>query len=232
MSVVTTGFLPSKHGFPFPNCFPAGVPVLNLPGPLARLCRYPGGGVCGGMVFVALDHYLHGVPRPAEPTDVLFRRLWRRLLGSWSFPFGVLKYYDWQRRPLASAFVGGVRVRAGTTALTAAEWPKIQASLDAGMPAPLGLVQTDGFDPRRMSRHHQVLAYGYDASDDAVSLHVYDPNWPDQDTVTLTLPVRDPDAGAMVVHGIEGPTVRGVFLAEYRRPDALPEFPTGARRLV
>jgi hypothetical protein len=232
MPAVTTGFLPSKHGFPFPNCFPAGVPVLTLPGPLGRLCRYPGGGVCGGMVFVALDHFLHGVPVPAEPTDVLFRHLWGRLLGSWNFPFGVLKYYDWQRRPLASAFVGGVRVRAGTTALTVDEWPRIRAHLDAGMPAPLGLVQAAGYDPRRMARHHQVLATGYDLSDDAVSLHVYDPNWPGDDALTLTVPLRAPDAGAMVAHGTEGPTIRGLFLAEYRRPDALPEFPTAAPRLL
>lgn len=232
MCEMRTGFLPSKHGFPFPNCFPAGAPVLDLPGPLGRLARYPGGGVCGGMVFVALDHYLHGVPVPAEPTDALFRHLWRRLLGSWNFPFGVLRYYDWQRRPLESRFVGGVRVRVGTTALTAAEWPKMRALLDAGMPAPLGVVQATGYDPRQMPRHHQVLATGYDATDDGVSLHVYDPNWPGDDALTLTLPLRTPDAGAMVTHGIEGPTVRGVFLSEYRRPDALPEFPTvAAKRL-
>lgn len=184
---VRTGFVPSVHGFPFPNWFTPGVPVW---GPV----RYPGGGACGGMVFAALDCFLAGVPLPPGEPDELLPWLWRRLLASWNLPFGVAKYYDWQRRSDAAV-----------AALTVAEWPRIRACLDMGMPAPLGLVQADGWNPRRLPLHHQVLAVGYEQAGDAVTLNVYDPNVPGDDSLMLTL--------------APGPVVRGLFLTEYRRAD-------------
>jgi hypothetical protein len=195
---VNTGFLPSKHGFPFPNWFAPGRRVL---GPV----RYPGGGVCGGMVFTALDHFLAGAPLPAGDPDDLLPHLWRRLLASWNLPFGVLRYYDWQRRP-----------QQRVNELTAAEWPRIKACLDAGLPAPLGLVQADGWHPRRLPLHHQALAVGYELDGDAVTLGCYDPNWPGDDTLTLAvdLTAARPPAG-----GHAGPDLRGLFLTEYRRAE-------------
>lgn len=191
-----TGFVPSVHGFPFPNGFTPGVRVL---GPV----RYPGGGCCGGMVFAALDHFLAGVPLPVGEPDDLLPWLWRRLLASWNLPFGVLRYYDWQRR--SDELVG---------ARTAADWPRIRAALDAGLPAPLGLVQAGGWHPRGLPRHHQVLATGYELAGDAVAVACYDPNFPADDAVTLTL-----DLAGGPVRASHSDAVRGVFLTEYRRAD-------------
>lgn len=211
-----TGFLPSRHGFPFPNYWPDGLPLITLPTPFGPAwvgnARY---GVCGGMVFAALDYFLHRLPVPAEPTPALFRYLVRRLFASWDLPFGGLRYFAWQARPRLH----------GPTARR--EWPRVRAVLDAGLPAPLGLVQVRSLDPRQVGRNHQVLAYGYAATGDEVCLRVYDPNYPNDDGLSLTFDA-DPVAGDRdrpVIHGIVGPTVRGFFLTEYRKP--LDPPPTG-----
>lgn len=220
---VGTGFTPSVHGFPFPNWFPPGTPVLVVPTPFGPLKLGDANmGVCGGMVYAALDLFLYGRPRPAEPTPAVFRYFCRRLLESWDLPFGVLKYYDGQRRPGATrGFVEGLTRQ---TVLT--EWPKVQRLLDTGRPAPLGLVNVRSLDPRRLVQNHQVLAHGYDLSADGsrVALNVYDPNWPDDDAATLTLQLDDPDADAPLDHSREGATVRGFFATAYTRPPEPPAW--------
>lgn len=219
-------FRPSQHGLPFPNCFPRGMPVLEVPTPFGRIpIGDAAGGLCGGMVFAALDFYLLDRPRPLQPTPPVFRYLARRLLDSWNLPFGVLRYYDWQRRPDDSRFLAGVRVLAGVSRLTITEeWPKVRAALEAGLPVPLGLVNAHSFNPRQLPRNHQVLAYGYELNDtaDELTLHVYDPNYPNDDTAALRVSLADPNRGRPVVHTCEGPTVRGFFLTEYRKPTNAP----------
>ena len=212
------GFRPSAHGFPFPNSFPPGRPFFLFDTPLgpvqfADATR----GLCGGMVYAAVDHFLAGTPVPDTPTDPVFRRFCRRLFTSWGVPFGWLKYLDWMRRPDGSRFVAGVRTTRGVHSLTAEEeWPKIRGRLDAGELVPLGVVKVRGLDPRKLALNHQVLAYGYDLIGDAVSLAVYDPNYPCDDGVALSWSVADPDGEGGVTHGREGATVRGVFATDYR----------------
>jgi hypothetical protein len=225
---VTTGFSPTKHGFPFANCYPCGTPVFVVPTPFGRLrVGDAAGGLCGGMVFAALDLFLFGVPVPSEPAPPVFRYLARRLMGSWNLPFGVLRYYDFQRRPGASRFVAGVRVQDGVSRLTIEdEWPRVRASLDAGMPVPLGLVKAHSLSPRQLPRNHQTLAYGYELDEPAgeLTLRVYDPNYPNDDAAALRVNLLDPDRERPVDHSREGPSVRGFFLTEYRRPAEAPTF--------
>jgi hypothetical protein len=222
-----TPFLPSRHGFPFPNWFPPGTPVLTIPTPFGRIpIGNAGGGVCGGMVFASLDLHSFSIDPPAEPSPPVFAYLCRRLLASFDLPGGVLKYYNWQRRPAESRLVAG-DVWPGVTALTVErEWPQIQALLDAGLPAPLGLVKAHSFDPRQLGKNHQVLACGYDFDEAAgkLTIRVYDPNYPRDDGVTLSLDVREPQQGRPVIHSREGPSVRGFFLTPYRRPLDPPPF--------
>ena len=219
ITVRVPGFLPSVHGFPFPNWFPPGRPffLFDTPfGPVqfADATR----GLCGGMVYTAIDLFLAGIPVPDTPTDPVFRRFCRRLFTSWGVPFGWLKYLDWMRRPDASRFLGGVRTTLGVSAvMIETEWPRIRAQLDAGQLVPLGLVKVRGFRLSKLALNHQVLAYGYDLTDDAVSLAVYDPNHPNQDA-TLSWSQIDPDAPRRVTHSLEGPTIRGVFATDYRPP--------------
>ena len=211
-AIPRTPFDPARHALPFPNAFPSGTPVLTLPTPLGRVrIGDAARGLCGGMVFAALDGFLWGVPPPAAPTPGVVRHLARRLLASWDFPFGVLKYYDWQRRPQAA-------LHRLTREL---EWPHVQAQLDAGVPVPLGVVKPAGLDPRRLPENHQVLAHGYDEVAGAVRLSIYDPNYPGEPNLTLEL---GNDPARPMWHGVEGGTVRGVFRAHYARPDAPPDW--------
>jgi hypothetical protein len=218
-TVAVPGFVPSQHGFPFPNWYPPGTPVLTVPTPFGRVpVGDANGGLCGGMIFAARDLFAHGMVPPPAPDPPVVRYLCRRLLDSFNLPFGVLKYYDWQRRPGRGRYVAGVCVQDGLSRLTAeVEWPKVRALLDAGQLAALGLVKAHSLDPREMGKNHQVLAHGY-AFDDAtgdVVLTVYDPNCPGDDGVTLAFNVADPESGRGVVHSGEGESVRGLFLTDY-----------------
>jgi hypothetical protein len=227
-SVIVPGFLASTHGFPFPNSYPANSPVIEFPTPWGPVpigdAQY---GLCGGMVYASLDFYLFSISRPMEPTKPVFKYFCRRLLESWNFPFGVLKYFDWQCRPSASKFVSSVRVLPGVSSLMILEeWPRIRAELDRGMPVPLGLVKPYSFNPKDLNKNHQVLAYGYsfDEATSAVELRVYDPNFPNDDTTTLRFDLNEPDSSRHVTHSCEGPTVRGIFCPEYRKPTTMPEL--------
>lgn len=204
-------FLPSQHGFPFPNHWPDGKPVLELPTPFGR---FPIGnaaaGVCGGMVFAALDYYHHQIPVPCEPNDELFRYFVRRLFASWNIPLGGYRYFDWQRRPNLHRH-------------TERQWMLIRSHLDGGTPAPLGIVKVHSWDPRQVGRNHQVLATSYETADDgSVELQIYDPNYPGDDTVSLQW--NPTVSGSRIRHTWEGESVRGFFLTRYRTPDWVPRF--------
>jgi len=215
-----TEFLPSKHGFPFANCFAHGTPVLEI-GPFAigDISR----GLCGGMIYLALDYFFSRRTMPPELNDKLLTELRHRLLESFDFPFGYLRYYESQWRPERSVSFAGVTVVEGITRRTlTVEWPKVKALLDAGSPVPLGLVQvkTYNLNPWILGSNHQVLAYMYEwiAPLGDVCLRIYDPNYPSDDTVTLTLKLDDLESGDAVIHSVDGPRVRGFFITAYRKP--------------
>lgn len=220
-------FRPSVHGFPFPNWFPPERKFYLFTSPfgpvgVADATR----GLCGGMVFAAIDLFDAGVcPVPAEASDPLFRHFCRRLWVSWGLPLAWLRYWDWQRLPSGSRFVAGVRLKRGVSSLMIeTEWPTIRGRLDAGQLVPLGLVKCYGADPRLLAKNHQVLAYGYDLNATDLTVHIYDPNYPGDDTITLSWSLANPDAPRMVHHSREGATVRGVFATAYRPPRTLPVF--------
>ena len=220
-SAAVPGFTATRCGFPFSNWFPENTPVFEVPTPFGRV---PLGdahdGLCGGMVFAAMDLFLHGVTDiPDEPTRPVRAYFARRLMASWGLPFGMLKYFDWQRRPTATKRLGGVRLIDGTRRKTVREeWPRIRAVLDAGLPASLGVMKVGGWDFRRVAENHQVLAYGYTFDDETgeVTLNQYDPNYPGDDTAEFAFSLHDPDGDEPISHSEEGPVVRGLFLTEYR----------------
>lgn len=220
-------FRPSVHGFPFVNWFPPGTPVVEIPTPFGHLpIGNANGGLCGGMAFAAVDLFTLGRPVPTEPTPAVVKYLCRRLLASFNLPFGVTRYYDWMRRPSATRRWAGVPVLAGLGERTAGEWPKVKAVLDAGGLVPLGLVKAHSFDPRLLGQNHQVLAHNYtfDEPTGDLTVRIYDPNFPGDDSTALVTNLGDPAAGIRVTHTGEGDTVRGFFLTEYRRPGAVPMF--------
>ena len=70
-----------------------------------------------------------------------------------------------------------------------------------------------------MGPHHQVLAYRYEMTNDDVTIDVYEPNYPGDDTARLSFNIADPDGESLMTHSCEGPIVRGIFLTDYTPMD-------------
>jgi hypothetical protein len=82
----------------------------------------------------------------------------------------------------------------------------------------LGLIREAGVNPFRLTLNHQVIAYGYAEDGRGVTLRLYDPNWPDNDTVTATIHL-DPAFRPTGLEQSTGEPLLGLFLAPYRPAD-------------
>lgn len=178
------GFLPSRHGFRFANRWPAqpartwqlGLIHLGV-GDTAR-------GLCGGMAFAVRDRFERGDPASPDPEapgpgSPLFREIVERQLAS----FGRL----WVEVPIRFwlAAAGGEQRRLRASVREA--WPAVRAQIDAGHPAMLGLVRSSTWNPLATDLGHQVVAYRYTTSAERVTIGIYDPNHPGDDTVEVRL---------------------------------------------
>jgi hypothetical protein len=221
------GFLPSRDGFAFTNAWPPG-PAVTVPTPLRGAGIGIGNtaaGLCGGMIFAALDYWHAGEPPPAdrpEPGSPLQQYIVRRLIGSWHIPTGVARYYQWMNLPdgdreiTAGGRPLGKTVRGVSWRTIAGQWPRIRASLDDGIPAPLGLVTVASANPAMLRHNHQALAFGYDLSGREVTLRVYDPNSGQDDGVSIRFDASSPERATAFSHNLNlGWPVRGFFLVGY-----------------
>jgi hypothetical protein len=219
-----TGFVPSQHGFHFVNAFPS-VPDIKIPIPLGRVeLGDASNGLCGGMVFCALDYFLANRPVPAmrtpPTTGMLFDTIVRRLLNSFNFPLGILGYIVLMNPdyPDGETRSGGINFaphgRAWQTMRV--EWPLVKAMLDSGTPCPLGLVRVKSRDLSLLGHNHQVLATGYDVNDDLLSLFIYDPNYPDRDDLTLSLSLATPEQATPITYSPRDLPVYAFFHVNYK----------------
>ena len=214
-----TGFVPKQHGFRFANAFPS-VPDITIPIPFGRVeFGDASDGLCGGMVFSALDYFLakRPIPSAATPptTGMLFDTFVRRLLNSFNLPLGILNYIvlmhpDYPDGETETRLSGNRFAPHGRAWQTIrVEWPIIKQILDAGQPCPIGLVRVKTTDLSKLGQNHQVLATGYDVSDDLLTLFIYDPNYPGRDNLTLTMSLAAPEQATPIT---------------YSAPDNLPVF--------
>ena len=95
-------FLPSRHGLAFDNTWPSQ-PAVVLVTQLGDISiGNAAAGLCGGMVFTALDYWHAGTVSPTirpAPGEPLYRHLVRRLIESWHLPAGVAEYYQCMNLP-------------------------------------------------------------------------------------------------------------------------------------
>lgn len=218
---VTRGsFLPSHHAFAFSNSWPTQ-PVVTLDTPFGDVeIGEARGGLCGGMVFAALDFWYAGAaPPPDRPTrrDGLYRFIVRRLIDSWHLPAGVAQYYQWMNLPDAdiSFDVLGRKVvveRGLAWRTLRVQWPQVKADLARGIPVPLGVVTVASRDPRDLGLNHQVLAYGYETAGHRATVRVYDPNRAGRDDVRIGFSTHNATRPVTFDHnlGLRRP-VRGFF---------------------
>jgi hypothetical protein len=220
------GFTPSSSGFRFANQFPR-VPLrrIGIPGVISVPIGDASNGLCGGMVFAARDYFEQGRKPPTRTTapskGPLYDYLVRRLFDSFNLPHGPVRYLQlmqpalpdgetvWSRLGLAPHGRAWVMVRQ--------EWPKIRADIDGGRTAPLGLVRVKSTNPFDLKDDHQVLAYAYDLAGTALTIRIYDPNWPGRDDVTMSLDTSDPTTPTPVTVDPPDQPVYVFFRVSYRR---------------
>jgi hypothetical protein len=197
--------LPSRNGWPFDNRFES-VPPFKLIGEL----RYGDAskGLCGGMIYAALDYFVAGLDIPPIPDEHIslrygsplhgpvFDYLGKRLFNSFDIPEGVWSYIELMnpRYPDFRTSKGRFYMtpRSRSWRMIRQEWPIIKSKLDNGLPCPLGLVRIKSTDLLKLGENHQVLAYGYDLAGDELTLFIYDPNFHHNDHIRLQLNIGDP----------------------------------------
>jgi hypothetical protein len=179
-------------------------------------------GLCGGMAFAVRDYFEAAKPIPSDETNPtsgpLFDYIVERLFDSFNLllppppapappfvpvttpipPFGPgPATYMWLMDPALPdhetvASNNGFAPRGKAWVMVHDTWPRIQSDIDTNVLSPVALVEVVSLDPTKMGHNHQVLAYGYDLDGTDLSIRIYDPNRNDNDQVTMSLSVADP----------------------------------------
>jgi hypothetical protein len=222
--VSVPGFLPSTSGLHFENYFPSE-PAVQVPLPDGRLLGLgnAANGLCGGMAFTARDYFEAGRTPPgdtAPPAEgsPLFEWLVSRLLASFNLPLGIMRYVELMATVLPDS---GLLPLTRARVMLQREWPAVKQELDAGHPSALGLIKIKSLDIHDIGKNHQVLAYGYTLDGTDLSLDIYDPNFPNQDDVRLSLSIADANAPTPVTYST-GEAVYCFFHTPYQAPAGPP----------
>lgn len=189
-------FQPSIHGWPFPDTATSD--------PEATAGAAPAGviGLGAGMCWTALDRYLGGIriardlaaPGPGDPLYAeLARRQASAVCGLWP------RVREWQAL--------SDRKLAATTRRTLRG---IRYTLEGGEPVLLTiLAEADPYVRGYAARH--VLATGWSRADKQVTLTIYDPERPNDNSARL----RFSRSGPLEARLASGQTVRGFFPVPY-----------------
>ena len=219
-----TAFLPSSSGFKFGNSFPhvplKKIKVLGQQIPIGNASY----GLCGGMILAVMDYFEANMSIPSNPTapfsGPLFEYIVNRQIESFHLPLGLMKYMvlmnPFFRDHEARASNIGVAPHGRAWRMMKEEWPKIKNDLDNGKLSPLGLVKIKSLNPFEIRRNHQVLAYGYDLNENNLSLHIYDPNFPNDDQVTISLNIGNPEFTTSVYHSKSPELIYCFFRTDYK----------------
>lgn len=224
-----TRFDPAVHGFKFANTFANNM----LPQFDVRT-----DGLCGGMVYAALDYFNAGRPIPEqnyEPTEgtplrqFIYRRQVESLtsnLDKWAEltinPFGArnAEFYRW-----------GLDGRPG------GRIDELRREIDAGRPVALGLKGCN----EGCSGDHQVLAVGYDmggyqgdfgANLTKFAILIYDPNFPGRTMTLMAYPEADQFRYREADHRGHRHRWRSWFVNANYNPAAPPDVALAPRELV
>jgi len=166
-------------------------------------------GLCGGMVFTALDYFYANKPVPnfTDPEKIgiaLYFYLLKRQFNSLSLDV-LQKVFAWMLLDDATV----------TKSVVVTEIPTLRSSLDQQNPVPLVLIRGKGVsDP---THNHQVLAVGYrlDEDNQVLTIDLYDPNHPGEQP-NLSMNLSNPDQGIALAQSSQE-ALRGFFVARYEK---------------
>jgi hypothetical protein len=198
-NVRVSGFLPSTNGLHFTNYYPHE-PTLTVNLPMGKVLPIgdAANGLCGGMVFTVIDFFQAQQATPPEtdpptPDTPLYQHIVKRLYDSFNLPTGISRFLELMEPAFPDVGLGfGLPGRASV--MLNDEWPKIKGMLDGGQLAPLGLVKIKSGKPEDLGKNHQVLTFGYDLDGTDLTMHLYDPNYANNDAVTMHLNIGDAHA--------------------------------------
>jgi hypothetical protein len=221
------GFLPSTSGLHFSNIFASGpllkIDILGQKIPIGDASN----GLCGGMVFTVRDYFDAGRAVPSGTSSPssgpLFDYIVARLFDSFNLrifpPPGPVIYMGLMNPMLPDHETdlsrAGLAPHGRSWVMVHDEWPKIKADLDSNRLSPIGLIEIKSLDPFQMGKNHQILAYGYDLDGTDLTIHVYDPNYPDDNGVTISLSIANPYHTTKVTYS-RGATVWCFFRPDYK----------------
>lgn len=218
------GFEPVLNGFAFTNSWPS-VPAVSVPTPFGSVgIGDAASGLCGGMVYAALDYWIAAQVPPRErpaPGTPLYKFIVRRLIDSWHAPAGIAEYLLWMNLPdgdVGTSVLGKpVVIQRGVAWRTIEQqWPAVKARIDAGVPAPLGVVTVKSVNVADIGKNHQVGAYAYSVSGAEVTVKVYDPNSGQDDGVWIMFDNSAPQRATTFSSNINiDLPVRGFFMTAY-----------------
>jgi hypothetical protein len=230
------GFVPSVNGFAFANSWPSN-PIRTFKlGNVATLnIGDAANGLCGGMSFTTADLHRAKLTPPPDPSPpaantARYRYIVDRQITSFDDGRLPLRFYSLMsprrpaKEPAWAPWLGRIRVdrHSRTYVMIHEEWPVIRGLLDAGQLAMIGLVRIVSLDPQKLSHNHQVLAYGYDTNGPSVTIRICDPNWPRDDSVTITLDTSDPSGAATPTWSKPDAPLVCFFHAPYAPVDPVP----------
>jgi hypothetical protein len=235
-SVRVGDFSPKVHGFHFNNAFPSEAIRTFRLGNIATLdVGDAANGLCGGMSFTVRDLFEAGLRPPPEPAppakgNPRLSYIIDRQIESFDNGIVPLRFFKLmdparpEREPRWAELVGriGIDKHSRTWVMVNVEWPAIRRDLDTGSLSTVGLVKVISLDPNRLGLNHQVVAYGYDLDGTTVTLRLYDPNFADDEDVTLRFDTADPRSAITTTWSRPPDSVFCFFRAPYTKRDPGP----------
>lgn len=222
----------------------------SLPGPLGELgidrlidenwlpITHANAGMCGGMMYAIMDYYAFHLLPPTRKTapdsrnDTLFEYIKARLWDSFDVTGEGHRFLGYSSPHYPNGDEGviqSVGLTRGRSWITYREaFPIIQADIDAGKLAPVGLVQTDNLD---IGNNHQVIAYAYEKSGQDVTLFIYDPNEAQQE-IALKFNITATDGEVHVTRLGGDPKNDHRIYCFFRINGYEPKMPPNGRRIT
>jgi hypothetical protein len=198
------GFLPSTSALHFSNAWP-NLPLLTVQTPFGPVnIGNTALGVCGGMCYVARDLFeARALPpdatsAPSSTDDPVYQYTVARFFDSLT-PGAIATYYALMDPALPDHETElsqiGLAPHGRSWIMVNQSWPKIKADIDSGHPSPIGLVLTKSLNPGDLGLNHVVVVYGYDLVGTDLTLHIYDPNFANNNSQTIRLNIGHPMGG-------------------------------------
>lgn len=195
------GFLPSTSALHFNNAWPH-LPLLTIQTPFGPINLGDTAlGVCGGMCYVARDlAEIHALPPtattpPSTTGDPVFQYTVARFFDSMTVS-AVGAYYALMDPALPDHETDlsqiGLAPHGRAWVMINEAFPKIKADIDSGHTSPIGLVLTKSLNPGDLGLNHVVVVFGYELVGTDLTLHIYDPNFANNDSQTIKLSIADP----------------------------------------